>query len=885
MALPDDQSGESFHYEALSKPRHIRLLKLLPADSKSDDITCTLEQAGLDDNTQYEALSYTWGNPVERSKLYCNGKTLSVTKNLGTALRYLRPQSEPRSLWVDAICINQADIEERNQQVALMRDVYSSAFQVIAWLGEEHSSDSAAMWFGDPKPLPANSSTNEKTRKILGLQSRLPSSLISARYLIQRPWFSRAWIIQEAALAKNLQVQCGEKLIDWESLYANLKLLDGMVDAKGAQVTFNNDHYARLEFIESTRQRMKAENIRSAAKSPRDMKDQPQDRSPFLTQFHAAVVSGRSYGATDPRDHIYALTGLVDVQDLGPLSVDYSLTYDTIIRNFVRYIIQQTSSLTALGQVDSQSTTRKQSWIPDYSRPCMVDPLSSDRDPFYTASGDSATRIRSSPHDPFLTVSGIFFDTIDEVAMGPSTDKEKIFSRSERMAFQAADKVHPTEILPKLAYKAISHYSPLGKEIVDAFANATHQEPEVDSAEVSGLSDRDRHYKQMYDLRAAVHLADSNEDVKKQVTTPPSPFSAIKDLRQRRQNYVFGPIHSRNDVYMKPGLEEQWQRLAKKCSPYPNGEEVENAYWRTLVGNKRSNFVGTVDKPPNFWRDAYNLWHEELWANEGMVPRFLNGRGLGLGKGIATFGGTFVSGNQEDNPLSADLSAYLRGVNAEQNRAGNDRQLKASGMRAFIASCIDLARHTNDTPNHPVESNQTTGEETPKTKTESESSKQTSNVKSADLLFTQGQIQSGLGTLSRDTLDRAAKYIQKDPLINTPEEAQLREILLPLAFFQAAKDDPIRVQRAKIEQAFRYDFLRVARNRKFCITRKKYMGWCPFYTQPGDRVCILFGGQTPYAVRKEGEGYRMLGEAYVHGEMDGEVLGMEGVRIESIRLV
>ena len=91
-----------------------------------------MRRVSLDDENIFEALSYTWGDASQHSALYCNGKILSITANLEKALRYLRYQTEPRTLWVDAVCINQADIEELNQQVALMRDVYTNASRVVA---------------------------------------------------------------------------------------------------------------------------------------------------------------------------------------------------------------------------------------------------------------------------------------------------------------------------------------------------------------------------------------------------------------------------------------------------------------------------------------------------------------------------------------------------------------------------------------------------------------------------------------------------------------------------------------------------------------------------------------------------------------------------------
>lgn len=848
MALADREDSEPFRYESLSKSRHIRLMKLLPADTQTHDIHCTLEQACLDEAVQYEALSYTWGDPSNRWRMYCSGRTLSITSNLDIALRHLRLHADSRTLWVDAVCINQADVDERNQQVALMRDVYTKACQVIAWLGEEHPSDSGAMEFGDPEPLPEHCSEKEKLLKMVHLQTKFTSSFISAKILIQRPWFSRAWIVQEAALARRLQVQCGKKVIDWESLHANLRLMNGMVDGYGDQVTFNNSSYQRLEFVDFTSRMVKG---RGMANPSAQIKETPSNRSFTWQQFHSAVVNGRLYGATDERDHIYALLGLIDKSDGETLPVDYSLSYATVFRKFVRHTIQQTGSLSALGQLDSWSSTKLESWVPDYSRPSHVDPLSSDNQPAFTASGDSQVRLADPDDIVILSLSGIIFDTIDEVAMGPSTEKDEVFTRSERLMFKTADKVDPTELIPKLAIGTIRRVLPQSKEIIDSIAEAVDLKNREPAS--TGLGDQDAWFQGTLDLFADLSLAETKKSDNKQKARHTFDIFnyAIREWRTASKAHIFGPMHARNDVYMKPALEEQWQRIAQKCSPYPTGDHVEDAYWRTLIGNKRTFRAGNVDKPPEFWRDAYNLWHELLWEKEGMIPRFLHGRDLRPKKGSSTLRGTTVTKNKGERPLPEELRSYFRSLDAEQQKMGLDEQLRASGMRGVMSAAIKISQ----------------------------------DPEVAKLAATRKNMPDGFELLSDETIDKVAGWVQRYPDIQPGEKDQLMEVVFPMADNKAQKEEPIDKLRAKVDQAFRYDFLRVARNRKFCVTKKRYMGWCPFNTRPGDRICILFGGQTPYVVRKEGKGYRLLGEAYIHGVMDGEVLSMPDIKMETIRLI
>ncbi|KAI4185415.1 MAG: hypothetical protein LQ346_005895 [Caloplaca aetnensis] len=894
MAAVHTPGIDVFQYEALSNPRNIRLLKLLPASTRSDELDCTLDEACLDDHVSYEALSYTWGDATQRFGIRCNGQGLSITSNLSTALRYLRPSSTPRTLWVDAVCINQNDIGERNQQVALMRDIYTKASQVVAWLGEEHPSDSAAMDFGDRKPLPVHSSEEDKVLKVMALQARLTSSLMSAGLLIQRGWFGRAWIIQEAALARQLQVQCGQKVIEWESLHANLRLLDGMNDASGGQVTLNNPFYQRLEFIEATRSRIKIARARHVDNRPLGTEEVVLGRSSAWKQIHSAIINARSYGATNQRDHIYALLGLVSNADDAPLSVDYSLPYTAIFRDFARSVIQKSGSLSALGQIDSSTTAHLESWVPDYSRVSMVDSLSSDEGAFYTASGDSEIRLLD-PHDAsVLALSGIFFDDVDEVVKGPSTDKGEVFSHPEQLMFKAMDKVNPTKVLPNLAYKAISHFSPQAKEAIDRLSEGVQRpkDAEDQASDHPVLSDRDQHYKQL--LEQFTEL-DGNGEQRNRDDEAKRLFalatSTIKSLRPGVQSHWFGPMHSPSGVYMKPNFEERWQRLAQKCYPYRTEEDIEDVYWRTLIGNRRSGQAGNVDKPPVFWQDAYNIWHALLWETEGVIPRLLRGGGLGSQKKVSSLGGVSSVEDEGIKAVSADLRTYLREAYAEQQKTKLDQQLRASGMRAVVSTAISLSQEPEggggggdsqvdssilertSSASHAV----TAANAGPQTKVH--------YFNNRKLTITDVKKPPGFQPLSAETINQIADWVQRYPGLEVHEQERLRELLAPMADNNAAKEQPTETLRAKVDQAFRNDFLRIARNRKFCITKKRYMGWCPFDTKHGDRICLLFGGQTPYVVRKQGRGYRLLGEAYLHGVMDGEVLGKPDIKIEAIHLV
>lgn len=116
-----------------------RILTLLPG-SHDDDIQCRLRVISINAFSDYEALSYTWGDPNDQREIRVNNTPLMVTRNLEEALPQLRHPTEKRYLWADAVCINQNDIDERGDQVSEMGQIYRNASWVLIWLGPERDS-------------------------------------------------------------------------------------------------------------------------------------------------------------------------------------------------------------------------------------------------------------------------------------------------------------------------------------------------------------------------------------------------------------------------------------------------------------------------------------------------------------------------------------------------------------------------------------------------------------------------------------------------------------------------------------------------------------------------------------------------------------------------
>lgn len=136
----------SYQYESLTASDHIRLINILPAN-RGSAIKLNIEHADINSHPEYECLSYAWGEDDHKLSVTIDDSSLLVTATLYVALEHLRHASQERKIWIDAVCINQKDIAERNSQVAIMRKIYKNATRVIVWIGPATESSEQAMEF------------------------------------------------------------------------------------------------------------------------------------------------------------------------------------------------------------------------------------------------------------------------------------------------------------------------------------------------------------------------------------------------------------------------------------------------------------------------------------------------------------------------------------------------------------------------------------------------------------------------------------------------------------------------------------------------------------------------------------------------------------------
>jgi hypothetical protein len=175
----------SYHYTPLSNERqNIRLLRLLPAEAKDAEIRCELLEHRLQTSagSSYEALSYVWGNPNPHHRIFVGDEHLDVTPNLYAALLRLRDARFPRTCWIDAICINQENGEEKGHQIRIMARVYGEAIRVLVWLGESANDSDRALEAIRAGFIPSR--TGHEKDEISH----------AVTLLLQRDWFQRIWV-------------------------------------------------------------------------------------------------------------------------------------------------------------------------------------------------------------------------------------------------------------------------------------------------------------------------------------------------------------------------------------------------------------------------------------------------------------------------------------------------------------------------------------------------------------------------------------------------------------------------------------------------------------------------------------------------------------------
>ena len=367
--------------------REIRLIYLHPG-AFGEDIKCTITVASLHENPEYEALSYAWGDPTQRTPIYLNGQKHHATNNLVTALRYLREGiREPRVLWIDALSINQTLDEEKSWHVAIMSSIYASCKTVIIWLGPEMDGNDLehAGWFSLTRMCPGIDVMMQMTLSLLSelaqdkhlediqlLDFREgewdpwdddPSlALQGINVLLHRPWWERVWVIQEAVIPSKTVVTTGYLQLDWKHFMdaAQNFFKHSTTCCRQVQARIKGNGKSYLEHFHNAVEPIAVLRIKRQIENP-----SPEYIPDFLEIFYGFC----DRRATFAKDKIFSLFGLLKESDsvIQHVPVNYSVNEADLCRQVTVALLKNGSLDVLIGDQSVKSLSNLPSWVKDFT--------------------------------------------------------------------------------------------------------------------------------------------------------------------------------------------------------------------------------------------------------------------------------------------------------------------------------------------------------------------------------------------------------------------------------------------------------------------------------------------------------------------------------------
>lgn len=356
-------------YEPLDlSSRQIRLLTLLPvSDTLNDPVSATLRIASLDDEPEFDSLSYVWGDEEDTRDIIVNGHTTKVTKNLEAALRRLR-ESTPRVLWVDALCINQKDIAEKNHQVPFMAQLYTTCQRAIIWLGEGNNRiEELFRWLNSTR---FEESADNETSSMTTACKRPSNETAYLGYLdvFELPYWQRMWTYQEMILPVNDPICVyGSHRSPFSVIMEGQTLLDLLkgCDTNSLAIELAKSGLGTVDkFVEHVNGSVKI--LKNAI-----LRNHKKNSTNIPLGVHLVSSIGRA--SKDPRDRIYALYGLhPEIQRMYPADYnDHFRPLDRVLIEATVYLVMGDPSFVWLLQQFRMRPNRffdatLPSWVPDY---------------------------------------------------------------------------------------------------------------------------------------------------------------------------------------------------------------------------------------------------------------------------------------------------------------------------------------------------------------------------------------------------------------------------------------------------------------------------------------------------------------------------------------
>jgi hypothetical protein len=410
---------ESYTYLPLGH-RQIRLIRLEPGSGDAP-LEGSIEHVSVDSPGKFSAISYAWGIADYSQALTTPTGPIIITMSLFSVLKEIREKGDRPLLWVDAVCIDQENSDEKVTQIRLMRTIYSKAFDVVAWLGhEEHNSSQVIKTLCELRSLsqkPDSLITGVSTPVSLSWRNlKIPDPedniwAYTNRFL-SRTWFQRVWIVQELVLPSKVVLMCGSSTLDWEDLIEALAICERELFATNPEVSTLRlmPSAAPAYRLEETRQLYHGQTSRCGLLE-------------LLQKFSHTQ-------ATNPYDRLFGLLGLAYDVDHSEFDPDYDSSLQDVVERYASRLVRQNSVLDLLYISGTSKSAGYTSWIPDWFKnpfPETISTWKSADGEFIAGLGTLpvANLITNSASDsPILEITGYLVDVIDiisPVRMGDST--------------------------------------------------------------------------------------------------------------------------------------------------------------------------------------------------------------------------------------------------------------------------------------------------------------------------------------------------------------------------------------------------------------------------------------------------------------------------------
>ena len=361
-SLTDNRMQDMYRYDRQLLQHTIRVIHI-KRDKDDEQFRCSFSFLSLHEKSvTYNALSYVWGEQSNPSTIYVEGKPLRVTRNLHQALLQIRKSAYQAPLWVNAICINQTDEAEKTAQVRLMKTIFGEADLVINWLGHELPTDLSGRELMRQvvkvlgKPEYDDISQPEFELNAWGLPAFYTTEWVAVMHILSRPWFTRAWIIQELLVAQRSIFLCGPVELERDLVLdfaGNVKKFPTLKNALGLY------SHAPIDC-----DRPSWENSTMLCDLVTLYKTFEKRRLVELLRYT------RSFSATDPRDKVFALVGLAD--DISNDFIDYGNTESKVSFDVASFLLTDDSAklpnaLDLLSYVEHRDKPSDlPSWVPDW---------------------------------------------------------------------------------------------------------------------------------------------------------------------------------------------------------------------------------------------------------------------------------------------------------------------------------------------------------------------------------------------------------------------------------------------------------------------------------------------------------------------------------------